>query len=56
MAKIVNEREGTIKTCPKKSAIETMLEWKYNPTAIERKVENRAFTKSELKIINNVKF
>ena len=38
----------------KKSAIETMLDWKYNPGEIENKVDKRDFTKQEKKIIQNI--
>ena len=56
MANIAYKRESVRKICDNKSAVETMLSWKYNPSAIERKVENRSFTQKEIELIKNAKF
>ncbi len=40
----------------KKSAIDTLLEWKYNPSEIERRVEERLLSEAQQKIIKTFKF
>ncbi len=44
------------KKTKKKSAIDTMLEWDYNPSEIERRVEERPLTEKEKEIIKKVGF
>ncbi len=39
----------------KKSAIDTMLEWDYNPSEIERRVDERPLTEKEKEIIKSIK-
>lgn len=39
------------KTSNSKSAVETMLSWKYNPSEIERKVEEHPLTQEEKELI-----
>ena len=47
----MNKRETN-----KKSAIDTLLEWKYNPSEIERRVEERPLSEVQQKIIKTFKF
>ena len=38
----------------KKSAIETMLKWEYNPGEIDARVDNKDFTEQEKKLIQDI--
>ena len=39
-----------------KTAIETILDWDYNPSEIEARADERPFTKKEKEIIEKCKF
>ena len=40
----------------KKSAVDTMIDWKYDPSKIEKKVDERPFSEHEITILKNFRF
>ena len=44
------------KTQNNQSPVEVVMSWKYNPSAIENRVEEKPFSNHELQLLKNCKF
>lgn len=45
-----------VKDKNKKSAVDTMIDWRYNPSKIEKKVDDRPLSDYEISILKKLKF
>ena len=39
-----------------KTAVKTMIDWKFNPSKIENRVDSRKFSRNERKLLREYKF